>query len=137
MINLLTAIYSKISGSSFATAIGSRFYQGEAPIGGADYPYVVFKIVTNRPDNTMSSSYEDVVIQFDLFSTASGTTEIHTIYGYLKSLYDECSLSISGGDTLIWMHRNFASFMPEEHTTPSGTSRVWAYHVEYTIIEKV
>jgi len=135
MKNLTTAIYSKLSGSNLSTAIGSRMYKGRAP-HEATYPYVVFFVVTNSPEKTFSEDYENTVLQFSIFSTASGTTEIENIYTYLKALYDECSLSITGA-TLVWMKRNYAAFITEEHTTTAGTIQVWAYHVEYSIKENL
>lgn len=131
MLNLTTAIYSKLSGSSLETAIGGRMFKGRAS-EGADYPFIVFFVVTNRPEKTFSENYEDVIIQFSLFSSTSGTTEIENMYTHLKALYDECVLSITGA-TLIWMKRDNAVFLVEDHTTPSGTAQVYAYHIDYSI----
>lgn len=133
MKNLSTAIYSKASGSDFSSDIGGRLFKGRAP-QGAEYPYAVFFVVTNRPEKTFSENYEDAIIQFSLFSTASGTTEIEDIYTHLKTLYDECTLSITDA-TLVWMQRDNAVFLAEDHTTPSGTAQVFAYHVDYSILE--
>ena len=135
MKDLTTGIYGKISGSSFSSDIGGRLYKGQAP-DGATYPYAVYLLVSAVPDLTFTSKYEDVVIQFSLFSTASGSTEIEDMYTHLTALYDECTLSITG-ETLIWMVREFANLSIEEHTTPTGTQRVWAYHVRYRVIVKV
>jgi hypothetical protein len=133
--SLTTAIYAKASGSNFMTALGSRLYKGRAP-EGASYPYAVFFFVSNIPQLTFSEDYEDVIMQFSLFSITSGTTEIENLYTYLKALYDECSLTITGA-TLIWMKRDNAVFLVEDHTTPSGTAQVWAYHVDYSIMENL
>lgn len=135
MKNLTTAIYGKLSGSDFSSDISGRLYKGRAP-QGTEYPYAVFFMVTNRPEKTFTEDYEDSVIQFSLFSSASGTTEIENMYTHLKALYDECSLSITGA-TLVWMKRDNAVFLAEDHTTPSGTARVWAYHVDYSILESL
>jgi len=132
MKQLTTAIYGKISGSDFSTAIGGRLYKGRAP-QPATYPYAVYFVVSDAPDKTYTESFENVVVQFSLFSTASGTTEIEDIYTYLKALYDECALSITGS-TLIWMRRANAVFQTEDHTTLAGTAQVWAYHVDYDIM---
>ena len=132
MKQLTTAIYGKISGSNFSTAIGGRLYKGRAP-QPATYPYAVYFVVSDAPDKTYTESFENVVVQFSLFSTASGTTEIEDIYTYLKALYDECALSITGS-TLIWMRRANAVFQTEDHTTLAGTAQVWAYHVDYDIM---
>ena len=96
-----------------------------------------FFVVSNTPDYTFSEDYENVIIQFSLFSSTSGTTEIENMYMHLKALYDECALTITGA-TLIWMKRDHAAFLAEDHTIPSGspqagTARVWAYHVSFEI----
>lgn len=135
MKNLTTAIYGKLSGSALETAIGGQLFKGRAS-DGTNYPYIVFFVVSNTPEKTFSEDYENVIIQFSLFSSASGTTEIENMYMHLKALYDECSLSITGA-TLIWMKRDNAVFLVEDHTTPSGTARVFAYHVDYSILEEL
>lgn len=117
------------------TAIGSRLYKGRAPEGAA-YPFAVFFVVTNTPEKTFSEDYENVIVQFSLFSSASGTTEIEDMYTHLKALYDECSLTITDA-TLVWMQRDNAVFLAEDHTTPSGTTQVWVYHVDYSIMESL
>ena len=128
---LTTAIYGKISGSALATDIGGRLYKGRAP-EGAEYPYVVYMVVADVPDKTFTEDFEDVLIQFSLFSSASGSTEVEKMFTDLKALYDECSLTITGS-RLIWMKRVNATLMIEDHTTPSGTIEVWHYAVDYDI----
>lgn len=135
MKNLTTAIYSKASGSTFLSYISSRLYKGRAP-EGTDYPYAVFRVVTDVPEKTFTEDYERVVIQFSLFSITSSTLEVENMLTYLESLYDECSLTITGS-TLIWMKRDNVVFQEEEHTTPTGTSQVHAYHVDYEILESL
>jgi hypothetical protein len=131
MKNLTTAIYGKLSGSALETAIGGRLFKGQAP-EGTDYPYVVFFVASDVPERTFTEDYENVIVQFSLFSIASGTTEIEDIYSDLKTLYDEQSFSITGS-TLIWMRRSQAVFLVEDHTTPSGTQSVWHYAVDFDV----
>jgi len=132
MKNLTTAIYGQLAGSAFATDIGSRLYKGQAP-EGATYPYCVFLVVTDTPDHDFSNDFEDVIVQFSLFSITSGTTEIEGMFTDLKTLYDEKSFSIIGS-TLIWMRRGTTVFQVEDHITPTGTQRVWAYHCDFEIL---
>lgn len=132
MLNLTTAIYGRLSGSALAAHIQNRMFKGQAP-EGTDYPYVVFFVITDTPDRTFSEDFQDVVVQFSLFSTTSGTTEIENLYTDLNTLYDEKPFAITGA-TLVWMRRSQANFIVEDHTTPDGTQRVWAYHVDYDIL---
>ena len=132
MKNLTTAIWGRLSGSSFSTAIGGRMYKSQAP-ENTEFPYAVYRVVTNTPERTFSEDYENTTIQFSLFSIASGTTEIEGMFTNLKTLYDEQSFSITGS-TLIWMRRATTVFNVEDHITPNGTQRVWAYHVDFEIM---
>ena len=135
MKELSTAIYSKLSGSALSAHIGNGLFKGRAP-DGAEYPYAVYMIVSNSPDKTFNANYEDTLIQFSLFSSASSSTEIEDIYEDLIALYEECSLTITG-QTLIWMRRENATLMVEDHTILNGTMQVWHYAVDYIITTKV
>ena len=132
MLNLSKAIWGELSGSALSAHIASRLYKGQAP-EGTDYPYAVYLIVTATPEHTFTEDYENVIVQFSLFSTASGTTEIENCYTDLKTLYDEKSFSITGS-ILIFMRRTKAGFIADDYTTPSGTQRVWHYAVDIEVL---
>jgi len=136
MLNLKKAIYGKLAGSLLTADIGGRFYDTQA-VEGSEYPYVVYLIVSDVPDNVFQGYYEDVLIQFSLFSTTlDNSTEIETMFGHLKTLFDECSFNITD-QTLIWMRRENATLNIEDHTTPEGTIQFWHYAVDYLITTKV
>jgi hypothetical protein len=130
--NLTTAIFGKLSGSTLATDIGGRLYKGRAP-EGAEYPYAVYMLVSDVPEKTFTEQYENVIIQFSLFSSASGSTEVEDMYTHLSALYDECAMTITGS-TLVWMKRSNAQLMVEDHTTPAGTAQVWHYAVDFEVL---
>lgn len=132
MLNLTTAIWGRLSGSALAARIGNRMFKGQAP-DGTDYPYCVFFVVTDTPSRTFTEDYQDVVVQFSLFSITSGTTEIEEMYNDLNTLYDEQPFAITGA-TLVWMRKSQANFIVEDHTTPTGAQRVWAYHVDFEVL---
>ena len=134
MKNLTNAIFEKISGSLLNTDIGGRLYKGQAP-AGAVYPYAVFLLISDVPDLTFSENYEDVLIQFSLFSSLPSSLEVENMFTHVKALYDECDLTITG-ETLVWMKRQNATLMLEEYTTPNGT-RGWHYAVDYSVYVKV
>lgn len=95
MIALKTAIYGKMAGTPLATAIGSRLHDGRAPQNPTP-PYVVYFIISTVPDRTFSEDMSDVILQFSIFSIASGKTEILDINAKLIALYDKCSITASG-----------------------------------------
>ena len=129
---LTTAIYSQLAGSALSTAVGGKMFKGRDP-DGTSFPYVIFFVVTDMPDRTFTEDYENVIIQFSLFSTASGTTEIEDMFTHLKTLYDEKPFTITGS-TLVWMRRSNTSFLVEDHTTPTGTQQVWHYAVDFEVL---
>lgn len=131
MKNLTTGIYAKLAGSTLSTAIGGRLYKGEAP-EGAEFPYVVYFVVYDIPEYPGGKTIEKVMIQFSIFSNASGTTEIEDILTNLRSLYDDCTLTITSNTQIYFIRENLATFR-DEITTVNGTVGVWHYAQEYSL----
>ena len=133
MKNLTTAIYSQMAGSAFGTSINSRLYKGQAP-DGTSYPYSCYFVVTNTPERTFTEDYRNVIVQFSLFSSESGSTEIENMAAALEALYDEQPMTVTGS-TLIWMKlTSTTGANKEDHITPSGTQSVWVVHSDYEIM---
>ena len=131
MNNLLSAIMTKCAGSALSTDVGGRIFLDEAP-EGTEYPYIVFMIVSDTPDKTFTEIYEDVLVQFSLYSASASAAEISTMYADLKALFDECALTITGS-TLVWMWRSNLTTMVDEITTPAGTSTVKHWAVDFDV----
>jgi hypothetical protein len=133
MNNLLTAIMTKITTgpSAFSTDVGGRIYLDQAP-QGTEFPYCVFFIVSDVPEKTFGKGGKTGLIQFSLFSSSSGATEITTMYNDLDTLMDECSMSITSS-SLVYFKRSNLTTMVDEITTPEGTTAVkhWAVDFEY------
>jgi len=55
MKKLSEGIYGKLSGSTFASDIGNRFYKSQAP-DGTQYPYAVYMMPTDIPEYTFSEA---------------------------------------------------------------------------------
>jgi hypothetical protein len=117
--------------NSFYNALGGRMYLDEAP-EGAEMPYCVFMVVSGTPERTFSEIYTDALIQFSLFSSSSGAGEVADLYDYLKALYDEKALTISGS-TLVWCRESNLQPMIDEITTTAGTEWVRHWAVDYNI----
>jgi len=132
MKNLSTAIFTAFGTSTLASYIGGRLYKGQAP-DGVEFPYAVYGLVSDVPDNVFAKQGEEALIQFDLFSILSSSTQVETMYEYLKTAYDDCSMTITS-TTLIWFRRDNAMLMVEDYTTPAGTQKVWHYAVDYSVI---
>jgi len=116
--------------------VGGRIYLDEAP-AGAEFPYCVFQIVTASKEKTFTEEFRDTLIQFSLFSTSQGATEITTMYKDLIALFDECTLTIpptgTVTDTLVWMRESNLVTMVDEITTPQGTSTLKHWAVDFEV----
>ena len=134
MKNLTTAIFGRLAGSALNTSIGGRMYKGRAP-QGATWPYIVYFVVSDVPDNTFTDSIEDVTFQFSIFSNTSGTTEIEDIFTNLKTLYDDTTFTVTA-NTMYWMVREHAAIISIDDETEPGTGQYWMYTVDYNILMK-
>jgi hypothetical protein len=131
MLNLLTAIYGKFTGSAFSSDVGGRIYLDQAP-DGCEFPYCVFFIVSGTPEKTFTEHYTNTLIQFSLFSASSSAAEITTMYADLKALLDECALTITGS-TLVWMREANLTTMMDEITVGDATNQVRHWAVDFEV----
>ena len=92
---VLTGIFTKFSGSTLATAVGGRMYSRLAP-QGTPLPFVVVDVPSSMHDWTFTDDYEDLDILFNLFSQSSSEVEITGLLNKLISLYDDCTLTVTG-----------------------------------------
>jgi hypothetical protein len=132
MKNLKNAIYAKFvaldgdgNRNSFYTSVSGQLYYERAK-QKATLPYAVYKLITNVPDWTFTTFFEDARIQFDLYSSSNSDEEVEDMYTNLKALYDWCELVISG-NTHLWMRRELAR--PSKDPTDDN----WVYNVDYMI----
>jgi len=100
---VLTGIFSKFSGSAFATAIGSRMYSRFAPSLPV-FPYAVVALPDTDHDWNFTDDFEEVDAQISIFSNSASEVEITGLLSNLTSLYDDCSLTITGY-TSVYMQR--------------------------------
>jgi len=132
---LTTGLYNRASGAAgvaFMASIGSRFYDTEAP-QRATFPYVVYLIVSQVKDWQFVERFEDVLLQFSIFSTASSSLEADDIYTLLVALFDEQYLTVAGYSHFIWMWRNNLTRMRDEITTKQGTVGAWHLAVDFDL----
>ena len=126
---LLTGIYTKFNAANtFKTAVGGRMYTRYAP-QGISYPYAVADIVTGLGDWNFDQEFDDIDIQFNLFSQSTSETEIGTLYSTLRALYDDCALTVSGYTHLFMQYDQYWSFS-------NADENVRQYTVQYNILLK-
>ena len=130
--NFTTAFYSRFTASSnFYNAMSGRLFEDQAP-DGTPYPYAVYLIVSAPKEKTFSEEYTNIILQLSIFSSASSSSEIKLAYHYASVLFDECEFSITGS-TLVWMKELNLTTIREDHTTPSGTTSVRHYAIEFDV----
>jgi hypothetical protein len=112
MLELKNAIDAKLLDSTIYWTVGGRCHFNTSPTD--DYPRVVYSRVSGVPDNAFAKTGESVLLQFDLFSMQSaGDTEILTMESQLKTLLDDCVLTISG-QLCVGFHRQNTVDMVED-----------------------
>ena len=110
---LLTAIFNRFSGSDFSADIGGRMYSRYAPQGVA-FPYAVVSIPFGLSDWMFVERFDDVDVQFNLFSQNTSETEIGTMLTNLRARYDDTTLTVAGYTFLYMQHeRSLALSDPE------------------------
>ena len=124
---LLTGIYTLFNASNtFKTAVDSKMYTRYAP-QGTTYPYAIFDIVTGIGDWNFTQEFDDIDVQFNLFSQSSSETEIGTLYSTLRALYDDCTLTVAGYTALFMQYDQYWSSMNVDE-------EIRQYTVQYNIL---
>jgi len=131
---IATAIQTRGTASSnFNTSIGGRLYFVKAPQIPV-FPFVKYFIVNHSLDqyfnavNDSTQVIDDITCQFNIHSNTIGSSsEAGTILIYLRSQFDNCSLSITGYNSHKMRLTNiFGPFWIEEDES-------WTYALEYYV----
>ena len=124
MNNVRKAIYNKYT----ASALTYGFYYGKAP-QESTFPYIVFFDVSNVNDVDFSEEREDLMVQFNIFSENNSPTESETMLTGLRTLFDDCSITVTG-----WSHL----YMQRGNTYPNNDYAqdppIHGFSVEYDIL---
>jgi len=120
---LFTGLWNKFNGNAALKAVVSGMYLTEAPQGTA-YPYITYHKISGVADYTFTEDMENVIIQFNIFDDNNSSTTINDIYTKLTALYDWCSLTVVGWDS-IYMRRELDNLTREND--------VWNYFVQYRL----
>lgn len=111
----------------YVSATYPGMYLNAAP-QHAPYPYCVYFIVTDDYDIDFSDERESVLVQFNLFDENSSSSNVGSILEKLKSLFDDCALTVSGWNDLF-MVRNFV--IPNNDF--SQDTPIQGYSTEYEV----
>lgn len=122
---LFDAIMTKSTGSTFITACTGGLHREYAPQKKV-MPYAVMHLVTGYPKDTFKEYIEYYKVQFNIYSDAAAATTIDDIASKLMTLYDWCTLTITGY-THIYMRRVLQTCFWD------GDNQNWQYTIHYEI----
>lgn len=128
---LATAIYTKVTAetggvhNSFYTALSGKFYKGQAPQTTTGL-YCCYFFHAEVPEYYFGGKrFENVIVQFDLYSDASSSETIENARDYLVALFDDCKLTVSGFEHYLFERTNGALTQDDDGT--------WDYMLEYRV----
>ena len=123
MIDLFAAIMTRYAAVPLATSLTGGLWNTQAPQETA-FPYGVFQLISDVPDWTFSENFEDILLQFNLFSDTSDPVQICALYELLKTAFDFLELTIANYQT-VSMIRESAILTRDGY---------WQYNVTYRIV---
>lgn len=94
---------------------------------GQEMPYAVYQMVSDVPQYTFDTVHEEFNVQFNLYSDSNSQAEVSTFFNQLKSLYDDCKLSVDGYRS-VRMERTLALLVNDLKRN------AWQYTVQYRIL---
>jgi hypothetical protein len=121
MNDLFQAVYAKFTGSTLEDNLAGGLHNTKAP-QDADYPYVVFYLISDVPHWTFDANMENVLIQFTIYDENPSVENVGNLYGYLIDLYDWSTLDLDDYHS-IYIKREFSELGQDEG--------VWMYFCQY------
>jgi hypothetical protein len=133
MNELIKAIGDKYATENdFRSNLTGGLHVGLAPQDTV-YPLAILDIVSIVESPIFDDTFDEALVQFRILSSDMSPSEAGTLYGYLKSLFDDCNLTIAGY-THIFMEREIGRLM---HVTDEATgTNYWQYTIDYRILFK-
>lgn len=142
MKNFYISLYTYFSQTTdavhndFFNDVGGRMYQFEAP-DDAEYPYCVYKHISDYQIDTFTSDIDNIIIQFSVYSEKSSKQEILNTMTHLKDLFTDCGLTVSNGYVIYFYWVN-DSIIIEEVNTPSGIQEISHFTCDFnTVFERI
>ena len=120
---LFTGLWNKYNSNAALKAVVSGMYFTQAPQGTA-YPYIVYHKISGVADYTYTEDMENVIIQFNIFDDHNSSTTINDIYTKLTALFDWCSLTVVGWNSI---------YMKRELDNLTKDNGIWNYFVQYRL----
>lgn len=131
MNSLFAAIWDQFSDtttSGFYNDISGRFYFNNAPQESV-FPYCVCFSVDDINDLDFSDEHEDFLLQFNIFTQNSSHLEAGELLESLKTMFDNCSLTVTG-----WNHLEFKRNNVIPNNDFSQEPPIQGYSIDYDIL---
>ena len=131
MNSLFAAIYNQFSASTttgFYNDISGRMYHNVVP-QGATFPYCVYFSVSDVDELNFTDEHEDFLIQFNIFSLNNSATEAGTLLESLKTMFDNCNLTVTD-----WRHLKFQRDFVIPNNDFSQVPPIQGYSVQYNVL---
>lgn len=129
MTPLLTGIYTLFAAephNTFYTAIGGRMYHAEAN-QGATFPYCVVSTISHEHDWNFTDTFENVLVQFSIFTNESSASNIGAHWGKLIALFDDASITVSG-------YSQVNLYREQSRLLRDPGNNVWHYATDYEVV---
>jgi len=123
MTDLFAAIMTRYAAVPLASSLTGGLFNTEAP-QDAVFPYGVFQLISDVPDWTYGENLENILLQFNIFSSTDTPVEICALYGLLKTAFDFLDLTIANYETVSMIRAN-AILIRDGY---------WQYNVTYRVI---
>lgn len=136
MKSLLKAIINKFEENTSLVAAVSGLWFNQAP-QDVVYPYIVFSFVSGKQDFDSSSIFENILLQFSIFSDTTSCEEVCDINELLKGYPDDPSTlgSSNGFDFCELVVDDYVHLvMKRESFILRQIEQVWQYNVTYRVI---
>jgi len=110
--------------ANLVSILVNGLYDTNAP-QGTQHPYGVFQMISDKPKYNFSDDFEDMLIQFKLFSKVSGSAvELGNMYDALIASFDFAVLTLDDYCTVS---------MTRENAIKTKIEDVWEYTVLYRL----
>jgi len=128
LTDLETAIMNTFNGNAalLAAATGGM-HNTESP-SNADYPRIVFNIVAGIKSNTFSHEYENISVDFRIYTQSNSSVSLNNLFALLISLYDDLRMTVNNYTT-VEMRRTVYNKTKDE-----TDESVWIYLVSYKVV---
>lgn len=124
MKTVFEAIYTRYENTALAVKL-TELYNTEAS-SNAVFPYGVFSLPSNVPgDGEFSEDWENCLVQFNLFSKETLSTEVCEVFEALKVAFDFHDLVVIGYE-IISLVREVANMIRVE--------KIWQFNITYRLL---